>query len=77
MMEKSVSEALEQKGWMARMCLIPKRMVVRWEGLREGKDTPRRVPPLNRKRNVVSYHFTELVLEITEMRMLPQLFSFL
>jgi len=45
-MEKSVSEALEQKGWMARWYLIPERMVVRWEGLRLGKDTPCRVPPL-------------------------------
>ncbi len=45
MMEKSVSEALEQKGWMAWMYLIPERMVV-------------------------SYHFTELVLEITEIWML-------
>ena len=52
---------------MAWMYLIPERMVVRWEGLRVGKDTPRRVPPLKGKRNVVSSHFTELVLEITEI----------
>jgi len=49
-------EALEQKGWMAWMYLIPERMVVRWGGLREGKDTPRRVPPHKGKRNVVSNH---------------------
>ena len=30
-------EALEQKGWMARMCLIPKRMVVRWGVFAKGK----------------------------------------
>ncbi len=70
MMEKSVSEALEQKGWMAWMYLIPERMVVRWEGLRVGKDTPRRVPPLKEKRNVISFHFTKLVPEITKMEML-------
>ena len=31
---------------MARWYLIPERMVVRWEGLRVGKDTLCRVPPL-------------------------------
>ena len=39
-------KALEQEGWMARWYLISERMVVRWEGLRVGKDTPCRVPPL-------------------------------
>ena len=71
-MEKSISEVLEQKGWMAWMCLIPERMVVRWEGLRVGKDTPRRVPPLKEKRNVVSLHFIELNLEITKIGMLDR-----
>jgi len=71
MMKKSISEALKQQGWMAWMYLIPERMVVRWEGLREGKDTPRRVPPLKGKRSVISNHFFGIVLEITVFEMLP------
>jgi len=69
-------EALEQKGWMARQYLIPERMVVRWGGLREGQDMPCRVPPLKGKRNVISSHFTELVLEITEIGMHFSLFNY-
>ncbi|MCJ7581669.1 MAG: hypothetical protein MUP98_14180 [Candidatus Aminicenantes bacterium] len=47
MMEKS--KTCKQEGWMARMYLIPERMVVKWGGWRDfrvGKDTPCRVPPL-------------------------------
>ena len=71
-MEKSVSR--EQKGWMARRYLIPERMAVRWGGLRAGKDTSCRVPPLKGKRSVISYHFFELILNITELRMLTQVY---
>ena len=42
-------KALEHKGWMARMYLIPERMEVKWGGwwdFRVGKDRPCRVPPL-------------------------------
>ncbi len=34
--------------------------VARKTGLRIGKETPRRGPPLNEKRNVVSHRFVDL-----------------
>ncbi len=45
--------------------------VARKTGLRVGKDTSCRVPPLGRIRNVVSHHFTEFILHFTEMECFP------
>jgi hypothetical protein len=57
------------KGWMARMYLIPERMVARWEGLRVGKDTPCRVPPLWEKHSVISMICENLVEFLYSLRL--------
>jgi len=54
---------------------LPERMVVRWEGLRAGKDTPCRGPPLEGKRSVISYHFTKLIFEIMDKVMWAKIHS--
>ncbi|MCJ7579861.1 MAG: hypothetical protein MUP98_04920 [Candidatus Aminicenantes bacterium] len=57
---------------MVRKYLIPERMVVRWEGLRGGKDTPCRVPPLEENATWFLIDLPvhgELILKITVLGM--------
>ncbi len=58
MMEKSVSE--DERAWFISL----------WGNEREDGD--RESFPRWGKRNVVSFHFTELILEITEIGMFPR-----
>ena len=77
MMKKSAWGGLAEKGVDGVDVSFLERMEVKWGGRRDfrvRKDTPRRVPPLKGKRNVVSHRLASLqnsFLKITETERLP------